>query len=52
MQNKAQDDELVMSLVELALTQLPAEREIYVRTACAEDSELFEEVWKYSANSA
>ena len=36
-----------MSLVELALAQPPVGRESYLRTACAEDSELFEEVWKY-----
>jgi serine/threonine protein kinase len=44
---KAQDDDLVMSLVELALSQPPDAREAYVRTACAGDPELFTEVWEY-----
>jgi len=44
---KAQDDDLVMSLVELALSQPPDARETYVRTACAGDPELFTEVWEY-----
>jgi serine/threonine protein kinase len=44
---KAQDDDLVMSLVEMALSQPPDARETYVRTACANDPELFTEVWEY-----
>lgn len=44
---KAQDDDLVMSLVELALSQPPDSRENYVRTACAGDTELFSQVWDY-----
>jgi len=44
---KAQDDELVMTLVELALSQPPETRESYVRTACADDTELFSQVWDY-----
>jgi Flp pilus assembly protein TadD len=44
---KAQDDDLVMSLVELALSQPPDSRENYVRTACADDTELFTQVWDY-----
>jgi eukaryotic-like serine/threonine-protein kinase len=44
---KAQDDDLVMSLVELALSQPPDARETYVRTACANDAELFSQVWEY-----
>jgi serine/threonine-protein kinase len=44
---KAQDDELVMSLVELALGRPPAEREVYLHTACADNSQLFKEVWGY-----
>lgn len=47
LQNKAEDDELVMSLVELALARPPEDREHYVHSACARDSQLFEEVWKY-----
>ena len=44
---KAQDDDLVMNLVELALSQPPDTREAYVRTACAGDTELFTQVWDY-----
>lgn len=44
---KAQDDDLVMSLVELALSHPPDTREEYVRTACAGDAELFSQVWDY-----
>lgn len=44
---KAQDDDLVMSLVELALSQPPDKREAYLRTACADDAALFTEVWDY-----
>jgi tetratricopeptide (TPR) repeat protein len=50
--NKAQDDDLVMSLVDLALAQLPDRREAYLRSACARDGqpfdhELFAEAWRY-----
>jgi hypothetical protein len=45
--NKVYDDDLVMTLVELALARSPEERERYVQVACACDSQLFEEVWKY-----
>lgn len=44
---KVQDDDLVMSLVDQALTQPPGEREAYVRNACGSDTELFGEVWDY-----
>jgi tetratricopeptide (TPR) repeat protein len=44
---KAQDDDLVMNLVELALSQPPDTQETYVRTACAGDTELFTQVWDY-----
>lgn len=44
---KAQDDDLVMGLVELALSQPPDSREAYVRSACAGDPELFSQVWEY-----
>ncbi len=47
MPNKAQDDDLVMSLVELALAQAPEDRDRYLHSACAHDSQLFEEVRKY-----
>jgi eukaryotic-like serine/threonine-protein kinase len=45
--NKAQDDDLVMNLVELALARAPEDRERYLYSACAHDSQLFEEVRKY-----
>jgi eukaryotic-like serine/threonine-protein kinase len=43
----AQDDELVMNLVDLALAQPAGEREAYLHNACAEDPKLFERVWDY-----
>src|SRR5215470_13168265 len=47
MQVKPQGDDLVMGLVELALARSPEEREAYLQSACANNSELFAEVWKY-----
>jgi serine/threonine protein kinase/Flp pilus assembly protein TadD len=47
MQNKAQDDDLVMSLVEMALAKPLEERQAYLQSACANDSELFGKVWDY-----
>ena len=44
-----QHDDLVMRLVEQALARRPAEREAYVRTECAGNSQLFQEVWNYVA---
>jgi tetratricopeptide (TPR) repeat protein/TolB-like protein len=44
---KAQDDDLVMSLVELALSQSPDTQEAYLRTACAGDTELLTQVLDY-----
>ena len=44
---KAQDDDQVMTLVELALSQPLDTREAYVRKACAGDTELFSQVWDY-----
>jgi len=44
---KAQDDELVMNLVELALSQPLDSREAYLRSACQDDPELFNQVWDY-----
>src|SRR5438067_2256529 len=46
MQSKAQDDDLVMNLVELALAQPPEDRERYLQSACSQNSELFGEAWK------
>jgi tetratricopeptide (TPR) repeat protein len=42
-----QDDELVMSLVELAQSQPSDVRETYLRAACGDDAELFRQVWHY-----
>jgi tetratricopeptide (TPR) repeat protein len=47
MQVKPQDDDLVMGLVEAAMARSPEEREAYLQSACANNSELFAEVWKY-----
>jgi serine/threonine protein kinase len=47
MLNKAKDDDLVMSLVDLALTHPPDQRESYLKSACGADTELFEETWSY-----
>ncbi|HMF74919.1 MAG TPA: tetratricopeptide repeat protein [Bryobacteraceae bacterium] len=47
MQDTTQADELVMTLVELALTRPEDEREAYLRSACGRNSELFEQAWKY-----
>jgi Flp pilus assembly protein TadD len=44
---KAQDDDQVISLVELALARPPAEREACLRAACGDDGELFRQVWSY-----
>src|SRR5215468_7291858 len=41
------NDDLVMSLVELTLARPPAERAAYARGACADDPQLFEDVWQY-----
>src|SRR5215472_8334375 len=47
MPDEAQDDDLVMSLVDLALARPEGEREAYLRSACEQNPELFAEVWKY-----
>jgi serine/threonine protein kinase/Flp pilus assembly protein TadD len=44
---KAQDDDLVMGLVELAQSQPPDTQEAYLRAACGGDAELFSQVWDY-----
>src|SRR5438876_1994828 len=44
---KEQYDDLVMTLVQVTLAQPKEEREQYLRGACAQDFELFKEVWKY-----
>jgi serine/threonine protein kinase/tetratricopeptide (TPR) repeat protein len=47
MESKAQDDDLVMTLVELALAQPPDERRAYIETACGRDTELLDTVWNF-----
>jgi serine/threonine protein kinase len=47
MPTKALDDDRLMSLVELALTQPPEAREEYISAVCADDAELTAEVRKY-----
>jgi serine/threonine protein kinase len=45
--DKAQDDDLVMNLVELALDQPEQARRAYLQRACAGESELFDQAWEY-----
>lgn len=47
MHSRAQDDDLVMNLVELALARPASERTVYLQSACAGDTELLTEVWHY-----
>jgi len=47
MLNKAKDDDLVMSLVELALSHPQDQREAYLRSACGSDTHLFDQTWSY-----
>lgn len=47
MQETAQDDDRVMSLVDLALARPAEERTVYLRSACAGDLDLYREVWNY-----
>ncbi len=47
MQPKAQDDDRLMTLVEIALARPSGERERYLRDACGADSDLFDEAWDY-----
>lgn len=47
MRGKAQDDNLVMELVQSTLTQPTGEREQYLKNACSGNPELFAEVWDY-----
>ena len=42
-----QDNDLLMSLLESTLTYPVEERESYLRSACAENPELFRQVWNY-----
>ena len=47
MQGKAQDDDLVMNLVERTLAIPAEEREAYLQKTCGGDTELFGQVWQY-----
>ena len=47
MPHEAPDDDVVMSLVEMALARPPDDREAYLQSACAGNSELFGQVWNY-----
>jgi serine/threonine protein kinase/tetratricopeptide (TPR) repeat protein len=47
MLKKAQDDDLVMNLVELALARPSDERESYLQSACSTEPELLDQVRKY-----
>lgn len=47
MEHKAQDDDLVMNLVELALDLPEQERRAYLQRACDGDSQLFDQAWEY-----
>src|SRR5579872_4149033 len=47
MPNKVQDDDLVMNLVDLALSRPADERTAYLETACAGDTELLTKVCHY-----
>jgi len=47
MENKAQDDDLVMNMVELALDLPERERRAYLERACDGDSQLFDQAWEY-----
>ena len=47
MSGKAQDDDLVMNLVDLAMTKPSQDREHFLREACSGDPELFRNAWTY-----
>lgn len=47
MRHIVRDDDIVMGLVEMALSSPPDKCESHLRAACAGDQELFEEVWTY-----
>jgi len=47
MQDPSQGDEVLMTLVERALTLPEDQRQVYLRTECAGDSELFSQAWEY-----
>src|ERR1700745_4417808 len=45
--NNLSDDDLLMGLLETALSYPPEQREAYLLRACADDPAVREEVWKY-----
>jgi eukaryotic-like serine/threonine-protein kinase len=47
MPGKAQDDDVVMNLVDLALARPPDERQAYLRSACSGDTDLLTQVQNY-----
>ena len=47
MQDKAQDDDLVMKLVDLALAQPSEQRQAYLQSACSGDPDLYRQVMNY-----
>ncbi len=47
MRHKVQDDDMVMGLVEMALSSPPDKCESHHRAACAGDAQLFHDVWSY-----
>src|SRR5882724_6498563 len=44
---KERNDESTMTLVAQALGRPPEEREAYLRSACADDTALFDQAWNY-----
>lgn len=47
MPQKAQDDDIVMNLVEDALARPADQREAFVRASCSGNTDLFDRVWNY-----
>src|SRR5579864_9767693 len=47
MQTRVRDDESTMTLVDQALDRPPEEREAYLRSACGNDLNMFNAVWRY-----
>ncbi len=47
MESKSKTDDLVITLVELALTRPEDEREAYLKSACGTNSDLFAQAWSY-----
>ena len=45
--NSPEYDELLMSLVESALSRSAEEREAYLRNACSDDPRVFDDAWSY-----